>query len=151
MEIPDTDGVGVSGFNAVRTNGKGYAVVPYLQPYRYNWMDLDTQTLGTDTEINETSKVLVPTRGAVVKVKYAAQTGRRLQFVLRQDTHGTIPFGAQGFDEQDNLSRLLVFGVPDKGRLEMRWAEGSCLVDYDLPPANKELAYERVDGVCRAI
>ncbi|MGY4660256.1 outer membrane usher protein [Pseudomonas chlororaphis] len=158
LEVPDVDGVGVSGWNAVRTNGKGYAVVPYMQPYRYNWLNLDTQTLGTDTEINETSKVLVPTRGAIVKATYAAQTGRRLQFVLRADKGDPIPFGAQGYDEQgkplgmvDNLSRLLVFGVPDQGRLEIRWAEGSCMVDYKLPPTNKELAYERVDGLCRVL
>ncbi len=158
LEVPDVGGVGVSGWNGVRTNGKGYAVVPYMQPYRYNWLNLDTQTLGTDTEINETSKVLVPTRGAIVKTTYAAQTGRRLQFVLRAEQGGTIPFGAQGYDEQgkplgmvDNLSRLLVFGVADKGRLEIRWAEGSCTVDYTLPAANKELAYERVDGLCRAL
>ncbi|VVQ38390.1 hypothetical protein PS943_05833 [Pseudomonas fluorescens] len=88
----------------------------------------------------------------------AAQTGRRLQFVLRPEKGGAIPFGAQGYDEQgkvlgmvDNLSRLLVFGVADKGRLEIRWAEGACAVDYQLPAANKELAYERVDRLCRAL
>ncbi|MGE7959004.1 fimbria/pilus outer membrane usher protein [Pseudomonas sp. NPDC089530] len=158
LEIPEVGGVGVSGWNAVRTNGKGYAVIPYMQPYRYNWVNLDTQTLGTDTEISETSKVLVPTRGAIVKATYAAQTGRRLQFILRPEQDSPIPFGAQGYDEQgkplgmvDNLSRLLVFGVPDQGRLEIRWAEGSCAVDYKLPPANKDLAYERVDGLCRAL
>lgn len=158
LVVPDVDGVGVSGWNGVRTNGKGYAVVPYMQPYRYNWLNLDTQTLGSDTEINETSKVLVPTRGAIVKTTYAAQTGRRLQFVLRAEKGGTIPFGAQGYDEQgkplgmvDNLSRLLVFGIADKGRLEIRWTEGTCVVDYKLPPVNKELVYESVVGLCRAL
>ncbi|OLF52042.1 fimbria/pilus outer membrane usher protein [Pseudomonas chlororaphis] len=157
LEIPDVNNAGVSGWNAVRTDRKGYAVVPYMQPYRYNWIDLDTQTLGTDTEVAETSKVLVPTRGAIVKASYAAQSGRRLQFELQADQGGRIPFGAQGYDDQgkllgmvDNLSRLLVFGVPDQGKLEVRWAQGSCTVDYKLEPAKKELAYERVQIPCRA-
>ncbi|WDG45258.1 fimbria/pilus outer membrane usher protein [Pseudomonas chlororaphis] len=157
VEVPDTHAVGVAGWTAIKTNSKGYAVVPHMQPYRYNWLSLDTQTLGTDVEINDISKVLVPTRGAIVKASYAAQTGRRSQFVLRPEKDGAIPFGAQGFDEQgkpvgivDNLSRLLAFGVKDKGALEVRWAEGSCKVNYELPPVNKDLAYERIDAVCRS-
>ncbi|TKK37752.1 usher CupC3 [Pseudomonas fluorescens] len=157
LEVSQTEGVGVSGWNGIRTDGKGYAVVPYMQPYRYNWVNLDTQTLGADTEIGGASKVLVPTRGAIAKVSYTAQSGRRLQFKLLREQGELVPFGAQGYDEQgkvlgmvDNLSRLLVFGVADTGRLEIRWGDGGCMMDYKLPPANKELAYEVVEGVCRS-
>lgn len=157
LEVPEADDVGVSGWNAVRTNRKGYAVVPYMQPYRYNWLDLDTQTLGSDTEVTETSKMLVPTRGAIVKASYSAQTGRRVQFELTQETGKRVPFGAQGYDQEgkllgmvDNLSRLLAFGIPDEGKIEVRWAEGSCKADYKLSPVNKKLAYERIQVPCRA-
>ncbi|MDF5980408.1 FimD/PapC C-terminal domain-containing protein [Pseudomonas aeruginosa] len=49
----------------------------------------------------------------------------------------------------DNLSRLLVFGIEDQGRLSIRWSDGSCSVDYQLPPRNKDLTYERVALSCR--
>ncbi|MCY1562226.1 hypothetical protein D9M68_995850 [compost metagenome] len=51
----------------------------------------------------------------------------------------------------DNLSRLLVFGVPDKGRVEVRWEGNSCAVNYNLPPVNKELSYERYQAMCQAL
>ena len=50
----------------------------------------------------------------------------------------------------DNLSRLLVFGIQDQGRLSIRWSGGSCSANYQLPPKNKELAYERVELPCIA-
>ncbi|WP_271409773.1 fimbria/pilus outer membrane usher protein [Pseudomonas sp. Q1-7] len=156
VEVPDVGGVGLDSYSAIRTDSRGYAVVPYAQPYRYNWVNLDTTTLGTDTEITENSQMIVPTRGAVVKSRFTAVTGRRLQFELALDNGKKIPFGAQAFDEEgknlgivDNLSRLLVFGVKDAGRIDVRWDSSTCSASYSLPPANKDLAYERVVAACR--
>ncbi|MFZ6048251.1 fimbria/pilus outer membrane usher protein [Pseudomonas sp. CR3202] len=156
IEVPEIRGVGIDGQRAIRTDRKGYAVVPYAQPYRYNWLNLDTNTLGSDTEIADNAQMVVPTRGAIVKSRFAAESGRRVQFDLSQADGQEIPFGAQAHDEQDkvlgmvdNLSRLLVFGIEDQGRLLIRWSDGACTIDYRLPPANKELAYERVAASCR--
>ncbi|MDT4842458.1 putative outer membrane usher protein LpfC' [compost metagenome] len=158
IEVPDARGVGVDSYAAVRTDRNGYAVVPFVQPYRYNWVNLNTSTLGNDIEIEESSQMVVPTRGSVVKSTFAAVTGRRMQFELTLDNGKKIPFGAQAFDESgktlgmvDNLSRLLVFGVPDKGRVEVRWEGNSCAVNYNLPPVNKELSYERYQAMCQAL
>lgn len=156
VEVPDIGGVGIDGYGSVRTDKRGYAVVPYMQPYRYNWVNLRTDTLGTDTEITENSQMLVPTRGAVVRHRFAAESGRRVQFDLSHVNDEKIPFGAQAYDEADkllgmvdNLSRLLVFGIKDQGRVFVRWSEGTCVADYLLPPKNKDLAYERVALACR--
>ncbi|MDF5807265.1 FimD/PapC C-terminal domain-containing protein [Pseudomonas aeruginosa] len=61
--------------------------------------------------------------------------------------HTTRKSGSMGM--VDNLSRLLVFGIEDQGRLSIRWSDGSCSVDYQLPPKNKDLTYERVALSCR--
>lgn len=53
VEVPEVGGVGLDGYSSVRTDGRGYAVLPYMQPYRYNWVNLDTNTLGSDTEIRQ--------------------------------------------------------------------------------------------------
>ncbi|AOE88137.1 fimbria/pilus outer membrane usher protein [Pseudomonas sp. TCU-HL1] len=157
VEVPDTRGIGLDSHSAIRTDSRGYAVVPYVQPYRYNWLNLDTTTLDSSTEITENAQMVVPTRGAVVKGRFAAATGRRLQFELSLDTGKKIPFGAQAFDEEgkslgivDNRSRLLVFGSKDSGRLDVRWEGDSCSVNYDLPPVNKELSYERFAALCQS-
>lgn len=156
IEVPDVSGVGVDSSASIRTDRKGYAVVPYVQPYRYNWINLDTTTLGSNTEVNESSAMLVPTRGAIVKARYASEQGRRVQFDLKQDNGQPIPFGAQAHDSQgkmlgivDNLSRLLVFGIHDQGVVELNWSSGSCKAEYHLTPVKKDRAYERFELRCR--
>ncbi|MNF01866.1 Outer membrane usher protein HtrE precursor [compost metagenome] len=100
--------------------------------------------------------MLVPTRGAIVKARYASEQGRRVQFDLKLDSGQRIPFGAQAHDAQgkalgivDNLSRLLVFGIDDQGTLELRWSTGACKAEYQLPAAHRERAYERFELLCR--
>ncbi|AIL63155.1 fimbria/pilus outer membrane usher protein [Pseudomonas alkylphenolica] len=156
IEVPDVSGVGVDSSASIRTNRKGYAVVPYVQPYRYNWINLDTATLDSNTEVSESTVMLVPTRGAIVKARYASEQGRRVQFDLKLDSGQRIPFGAQAHDAQgkaldivDNLSRLLVFGIDDQGTLELRWSTGACKAEYQLPAAHRERAYERFELLCR--
>lgn len=155
LEVPGARGVGVSGWNGVRTDRRGYAVVPYLQPYRMNWLNVDTEKLASDVEISGESPRLVPTRGAVVRARYGAETGRRVQFALTQANGQAVPFGAMVYGEDDtvlgmadNLSRVLVFGIQEQGRVSIRWSDGSCVADYALPPKNRDLAYERVPLSC---
>lgn len=155
VEVPEVGGVGLDGYTSVRTDSRGFAVVPYMQPYRYNWVNLDTNTLGSDTEVSESSQVAIPTRGAVIAKRFAAESGRRVQFDLMLASGGKIPFGAQAYDEEgkvigmvDNLSRLLVFGLEDQGRISIRWSGGTCVANYQLPPKNKDLTYERVPLSC---
>ncbi len=155
IEVPGTEGIGVDSSNAVRTDRKGYAVVPYAQPYRYNWINLETSTFGTDLEFEETSRQVIPTRGAVVKTKFQAESGRRIQFELHMSDGQKVPFGAQAFGADgrllgslDGASRLLVFGMGDKGSFDVKWGSGGCHVDYVVPEANKELMYETYTVSC---
>ncbi len=155
VEIPGTEGIGIDSANAVRTDNKGYAVVPYAQPYRYNWINLDTSTMGSNIEVAESSKKVVPTRGAIVKSNFDVESGRRLQFNLTDSKGARLPFGAQAYDADgkvlglvDNVSKLLVFGLKDAGVFSVKWGDRACAVKYDLPPVNKDLMYEQYGGVC---
>ncbi|KVN76110.1 hypothetical protein WL40_22465 [Burkholderia ubonensis] len=140
----------------VRTDRRGYAVVPYLQPYRQNWLNIDPSSIGTHTEIPDNAKMVVPTRGAIVKTCFEAESGQRAQFELSGNEGGKVPFGAQAYDAKgkllgmlDNQSRLLVFGIEDKGSIDVRWGDKQCTIGYALKPQDKELAYERVAASCR--
>lgn len=154
IEVPEVKGAGVEGSNA-RTDGAGHTLASYMQPYRYNWINLDTQTLGADVEVNETSRRLVPRRGAVVMARFDATSGRRVQFLLQQQDGRPVPFGAQVLDEQgnllavtDNQSRALVFGIPERGRLTIKWQGGQCAFPYTLPARDKALMYEQLKATC---
>ncbi|KWC39375.1 usher CupC3 [Burkholderia ubonensis] len=154
VEVPKVSGA-TFGSSTVRTDRRGYAIVPYLQPYRQNWLNIDPSSLGTETEIADNAKNVVPTRGAIVAARFEAESGRRVQFELSGDEGGKVPFGAQAYDAKgkllgmvDNQSRLLVFGIEDKGSIDVRWGDKQCTIGYALKPQNKALAYERMAASC---
>lgn len=155
VEVPGVKGARLEGASG-RTDGAGYTLEGYVQPYRYNDLNLDTQTLGTDVDVSESSTRVVPRRGAVVKARFAASSGRRVQFSLLQSTGASLPFGAQLFEGErllavvDNQSRALVFGIPDRGQLHARWAGGSCRIPYTLPERDASLVYDQVNAACSA-
>ena len=154
IEVPGVKGAAIDGSTS-RTDSAGYTVQGFVQPYRYNWVSLDTQTLGNDVEVGETSQRLVPRRGSVVKAHFEASSGRRVQFELLQANGAKFPFGAQLLDEENNLlavvdnqSRALVFGIAEEGKLKVNWAQGSCVIPYKLPERDKSLVYDQLEGVC---
>ncbi|UIN53869.1 fimbrial biogenesis outer membrane usher protein [Pseudomonas kribbensis] len=154
VEVPGVKGASINGA-ASHTDNAGYAVESYVQPYRYNDLDLDTQTLGTDVEVTETSARVVPRRGAVVKAHFDASSGRRVQIDLVLHDGKKLPFGAQVEDEGgkllavvDNQSRALVFGIKNEGWLKVKWADGVCSAPYRLPPQNIALTYDQMNVIC---
>ncbi|WP_369992200.1 fimbria/pilus outer membrane usher protein [Pseudomonas xanthosomatis] len=155
VEVPGVKGVGLEGASG-RTDRAGYTLEGYVQPYRFNDLNLDTQTLGTDVDVSETSARVVPRRGAVVKASFQAAAGRRVQFSLAQASGAKVPFGAQLLEGKkllavvDNQSRALVFGIADKGQLHLRWAGGSCRIPYTLPERDASLVYDQVNATCSA-
>jgi len=155
LEVPRARSVGLQGWNGVRTDRRGYAVVPYLQPYRMNWLNVDTSRLSRDVEISGDAPMLVPTRGAMAVARYGAETGRRVQFALHTPEGRPVPFGAMAYGDNDkvlgmvdNLSRVLAFGVQESGTVRLRWNGGACEADYRLPARQQDLAYERVPLTC---
>ncbi|MCA8102064.1 fimbria/pilus outer membrane usher protein [Burkholderia contaminans] len=156
IEVPGVKGARFDSSSTISTDYRGYAVLPYAQPYRYNWINIDTESLGNETEIVANSQAIVPTRGAIVKTRFSAETGRRIQFDVATTDGSKVPLGATAYDQDnkiigmvDNASRLLVFGIKDQGRLSIRWGESTCEGNYTLPRKNTALTYERVAMSCR--
>lgn len=146
---------GVSG-QALRTGHggalgrNGYAVQPYAQPYRVNTLSLDTRQLGADVELEDTVKLVVPRRGAVVKGVFKARRGLRAQFTLLRPDGGAVQFGASvsGDDGKplgivDPNGKVLALLKQETGRLTVTWRGGECVADYRLPPAKAGRYYQR--------
>lgn len=156
VEVPEISGVNVSSYSGVKTGYNGYAVVPNLQPYRVNWINLDTRDLGGDIEIENASQQLVPRRGAVVVAKYASKKGRRVQFHLVDADNQSIPFGASLEDAEgrqlaisDPNGNALALVEADQATLTIKWNGKQCLASYLLPEQNTAVNYERYQLVCK--
>jgi len=142
VHVPDAPGAGVGNAIGVKTNARGYAVVPYLSPYRRNEVTIDPKGLPLDVELKSASVTTVPTAGAVVRVVVPTTSGRTaLIEALRADGQ-PLPFGVDVRNEAGEIvgvvgqaSRLWVRGIEEHGRLFVRWGEEDtqhCAVNYNL-------------------
>ncbi|MGL5384398.1 MAG: fimbria/pilus outer membrane usher protein [Serratia sp. (in: enterobacteria)] len=159
VAAPDAKSVAVQGQTGVKTDFRGYAVVPYASPYRKNDVTLDTESFGDDTEVSITTQTVVPTRGAVVRAKYQASVGYRVLMNLMRAGGAPVPFGAvvtntankntEGFIVGDQ-GQVYLTGLAQSGTLLVKWGTGSdeqCRVDYSLPGNPQGIT--NINGQCR--
>ena len=156
VQVEDVDGARLTNDRNVQTSGNGYAILPYSQPYRANWVSLDTRQLGADIELENAVTQVVPRRGAVPLVSFKTAVGRRVQFELVRPDGSRLPLGAMIEDEHGKLlaavdptSRALVLSEQDRGELIARWSDQQCRARFDLPPRNPQRTYDRVKVICQ--
>lgn len=163
IAAPDAAGARVANAAGVRINHAGYALVPYLDPYRNNTIELDPQGLSLNVQLDSTSARVAPYAGAVVEVKFKTSSARSLILRVRLENGDAVPFGAEVVDAQQRRlgvvgqgGRALLRGVRDAGQLTLRWqdAEGahSCAFDYRLGAQGQGQAfgaYAQTNAICR--
>ena len=116
----------------IRTNSRGYAVVPYLSNYQTNNIGLNTATLPDDIDLTQSTVKVYPTKGAVVRADFATRKGNQLLVTLLQGNQHPVPFGA--LVTVDNLSgneantgivgddgQVYLSGLAEQGLLRVKW------------------------------
>lgn len=136
-------GVSIQNNIGVSTDWRGYAVVPYASAYQNNRIAINTQTLGQDTEIEESVLNVVPTRGAVVRATFNAKTGQRVLLTLRYKGK-PLPFGALVKQKgQDNVTivgeggEVYLSGLNEKTTLIAQWNGNRCVSQVLINKKNK--------------
>lgn len=159
VAAPGAGDVAVQSQTGVRTDFRGYAIVPYVSPYRKNDITLDTQTLGDDAELALTTQTVIPTRGAVVRAGYRTSIGHRALMTLTRADGNPVPFGATVTDPSDKEGQgfivgdggqVYLTGLGDEGQLKVQWgtaADRQCSVSYAL--SEKVSAIMNINGQCR--
>ena len=94
IQVPDIAGVGVANTSAIRTNEKGFVLAPYLRPYRVNYLELNTDDLGPNIEIDNATAQVIPRRGAVVKSVFPARKVNRILITGTTIDGQPLPFAA---------------------------------------------------------
>ncbi|WP_447887302.1 fimbria/pilus outer membrane usher protein [Serratia fonticola] len=161
VKIPDASGVDISNQTGVKTDFRGYAILPYLSPYRVNNVMLNTETLKDDIELPKNQKSVVPTRGAVVRADFVARTGNRVLMTLRQQDNTPVPFGATVTDTGNPDSKgsivgdggdVYMSGLAQKGSLLVSWGREfsqRCQADYTLQQSRPQSGVQTLSAVCR--
>jgi outer membrane usher protein len=138
VHVPDTPGVSVANTTASKTNAKGYALIPNLQPYRINQVQLHTDHLGPDVALDNGTTQLVPTRGAVVKATFNAR--RQQPVVISASGHdgAPLPFGAKVRNTAGatlgvvgQAGQIMLASLEQAQTLHVEWAQSLCQLHLD--------------------
>jgi outer membrane usher protein len=156
VQVKGVSGARLSNFSNVETADNGYAILPYAQPYRTNWVNLDTRQLGADIELENAVDQVVPRRGAAPLISFRTAIGRRVQFELVRADGSRLPMGAAVEDQQgkplasvDPSGRALVLSERDNGELIVKWTDQQCRASFVLPPKEAHRSYDRLKVLCQ--
>jgi len=143
VKAPGAADVAVSNHKGIKTDSRGYAVIPYATPYRVNRVELDVTTAGHDVELDNAVINKTPTDGAMVRAVIPTRIGMKAMLVMRHNT-SVLPFGTvvSLLDSQTDSSSIVgdngslyLSGLPQKGTLKAVWGTGSgksCQAVYRL-------------------
>lgn len=148
VDANGASGARIRNIPGIKTDWRGYAIVPYLTAYNENLIALDTTTLPADVDSNNTSETVVPNKGAMVKVHFDARTGSRLLIKLVAESGTPIPFGATAVSEDQTLENIVDDGgmlylsgakSGEKLRLHVKWgtaASQQCWANFYVAPTD---------------
>lgn len=160
VAAPGATDVAVQSQTGIKTDYRGYAIVPYASPYRRDSVTLNTETLNDNTDIAITTQTVIPTRGAVVKANYKVSIGQRVLLELKTKNGQPIPFGAkvkvsnsesQAFIVGDN-GQVYVTGLDQHNKLDIKWGstkDEHCSVDFLLPISEEKNAIMNITETCQ--
>lgn len=132
IEAPGATGAIVGNTSGVRINNSGYAVLPYVTPYRLNTITLDPRDMSNDVELQTTTRQVAPYAGAIVKINYPTLTGTPMLIKVHRVNGEKLPFGTAVVDGQNqNIgivgqgSRVFLRSSKTHDRLSARWGDGN--------------------------
>jgi outer membrane usher protein len=163
VEVPGyaNVGVGFQGSVQARTDAKGMAFLPRLQPYQRNSVRLDPSELPISAEIDNIEQVAVPAARSGVKIVFPVRIGRAALIKIVLADGNEAPAGAEielvGDKQEFFVARrgeAFITGLQPKNVLKLKHKGSSCEMRLDLPADTKQedilrLGPFRCEGVTR--
>lgn len=159
IAAPGAENTRVANSTGLKTDWRGYTVVPYATSYRENRIALDAASLKRNVDLENAVVNVVPTKGALVLAEFNAHAGARV--LMKTTKQGILlRFGAiatlDGVQANsgiiDDDGSLYMAGLPAKGTITVRWGEASdqiCHISYELTEQQINSAITRMDAICR--
>ena len=157
IKAPGASGVSIENQTGVKTDWRGYAVMPYATFYRYNRVALDTNTMDNHTDIENNVSSVVPTEGALVRAAFDARVGVRAIITVKRGDR-PVPFGSVVREVQSGVTsmagddgQIYLSGLPLKGNLLIQWGDGKgsqCRANYSLPEESLKQAVVMATATC---
>lgn len=146
VEVPNTPGVRLNSYMDTKTDIFGYATLTNLANYMRNEISIDPASLPEGALLLDNSnRIIYPTKGAIVKVQFPVRFGRQALFYLSSDGEN-LPFGAhvsllQNNNEEDlfvrgivgQKGRVFLTALPTSGILKATYGNVVKFFEFDLP------------------
>ena len=139
---PEAAGAKVNNATGLSINKSGYAVIPYVTPYRLNDITLDPQDMSTDVELTETSQRIAPYAGSISQVSFVTKTGKAIYIHALQPDGKTLPFAAEAYSAQGENIGMVAQGSmvylrtnQSVDTVTVKWgdeANEQCQIQYDV-------------------
>ena len=158
VSAPGAKGTKVENQTGIRTDWRGYAVLPYATEYRENRVALDTNSLADNVDLDDAVVNVVPTHGAIVRAEFKAHVGMKLLMTLIHNGK-PVPFGAMVTSDGNQNGSIvadngLVYlsGMPQAGKVQVTWGQGAnarCEAEYRLPNESQQQSLIQLSATCR--
>lgn len=162
VRAPGAADAKVQNNTGVRTDSRGYAVVPYVSTYRKNRISLDTESLAEDVDMDATTQTVIPTKGAVVLAEFKTRVGSRVLMTLNYQGK-PVPFGAnasivqvEGAMANSGIvgaeGQVYLSGVPQEGQLQVSWGklpDQQCKASFTLAAADSAATIKTLSTTCQ--
>lgn len=139
VKAAHVSGLPIKNNTNVVTDYRGYAIVPYLQPYRQDSVMLDSAaSTESNIELGNTNVTTVPTEGAIVIATFSPHVGEKLLVTLHSPDGASLPFGttatvgdAVNEGIVDENGQVYLSGVPAEGVISA--SEGNATHECHAP------------------
>ncbi|MCL6239072.1 fimbrial biogenesis outer membrane usher protein [Acinetobacter sp. ANC 5033] len=158
---PEAAGAKVNNATGLSINKSGYAVIPYVTPYRLNDITLDPQNMSTNVELEETSQRIAPYAGAISQVSFATKSGKAIYIHGLTSEGKTLPFAAEAYSSQGENVGMVAQGSmvylrtnQTADTVTIKWGDEDteqCRIQYDVTKQaeDKNLTMITTEGVCQ--
>jgi len=160
VEAIGAEGARVTNSIGTTINRSGYAVLPFLMPYRLNTVNIDPDdAVSADVEFKSTSESIAPRLNSVVMIRFQTVSGRAILITAHLADGSVVPFGSSVYDAQGSEVGLAgqdggiyLRAIAESGTLTARWGDApdqKCSFGYQLPAQQKgDGPFVRIDARC---
>lgn len=153
-------GSAVNNSTGLKIDGRGYAVIPNVTPYRLNEISIDPKAALSKVELLSNSVELAPYAGSVTQVEFKTKAGFPLLIKAKRATGEHLPFAANVYDAEGQHVGVVSQGSQIMLRTErlsntlfVKWGDSEqqqCQVSYAIAEqALKKDGYQWVEGQCQ--
>lgn len=156
VATPGAPGVPLAGGSGLKTDGRGYAIVPYASEYQMTRVAVDTHHLDAQTEVEKPVVQVVPTKGAIVRAEFAATRGLRVLITLYRNRQplifGTTVSAGKSHGIVGDDGQVYLSGLAERGTLTAQWGKDagqSCRADWKITPADVRGPLASITAICK--